>query len=133
MTTLQDIEVEVREPTGLALGTFDLFVIRQKIYEGQLAPTCEFKDARGQWVPLAQRADFSDIYWLRGESTEDNATLKRRSFGGWQTKSDDASKPAAELPSVDLDVEGRTGGLRSMTKKLRTQGLPNLGPKKNDQ
>ncbi len=132
MMTLQDIEVEVREPTGLALGTFDLFVVRQKIYEGQLAPTCEYKDAKGQWVPLAQRAEFSDIYWLRGESTEDKTMLKRRSFGGWQTKGDDASDAAAEPPSVDLDRGGRRGGLRNITKRLRTQGLPSLGPKKND-
>jgi hypothetical protein len=133
MMTLQDIEVEVREPTGLALGTFDLFVVRQKIYEGQLAPTCEFKDAKGKWVPLAQRAEFSDIYWLRGESTEDKTMRKRRSFGGWQTKSAEASEASDELPSLDLDSDGRRGGLRSITEKLRTQGLPKSGPKKDGQ
>ena len=132
MMTLQDIEVEVREPTGLALGTFDLFVVRQKIYEGQLAPTCEYKDANGKWVPLAQRAEFSDVYWLRGESTEDKTMLKRRSFRGWQTTGVDASGASTELPNVALDNTDRKGGLRSITKRLRTQGLPGLGPKKND-
>lgn len=127
MMTLQDIEVEVREPTGLALGTFDLFVVRQKIYEGQLAPTCEFKNTEGQWVPLGQRAEFADVYWLRGDSTEDKTILKRRSFGGWQTKSNDASEASTEAPGVTLDSSPSTGGLRAITKRLLSQG-----PKKND-
>jgi hypothetical protein len=127
MMTLHDIEVEVREPTGLALGTFDLFVVRQKIYEGQLAPTCEFKDPTGQWVPLAQRAEFSDVYWLLGEPTEDKASQTRRSFGGWQTKGADASRASAELPRVDLDAPSGKGRLRGLTKRLRTQDS-----KKND-
>lgn len=131
MAYLLDMEVEIREPTGLALGTFDLFVVRQKIYEGQLASTCEFKDANGQWAPLAERDDFSDIFWVLGESTEDKKVKKVRAFGGWQTKGDEASQ--ASDPGVDLGPDGQQGRLRGLTKRLRTQGLPSLPTEQKDE
>ena len=131
MGHLLDIELEIREPTGLALGTFDLFVVRQKIYEGQLASTCEFKDAKGQWAPLTERDDFSEIFWLLGESTDDKKMQKRRTFGGWQTTGDEASQ--ASDPVLDLGAGGHRRGLRGLTKRLRTQGLPSLPAEQKDE
>jgi hypothetical protein len=128
----QNIEVEIREPTGLGLGTFDLYVVRQKIYEGELGPACQFKDAEGNWTALAERTEFADIFWLLGESTEDRSVQKRRTFGGWQTKEDEDSKPAASAQPIDLDHDGARGGLKSLTKRFRTQDLPALRKKKDD-
>jgi len=132
MGLFQDIEVEIREPTGLGLGTFDLYVVRQKIYEGQLTPTCEFKDTAGNWIPLADRKYFADIFWLLGESTEDKMVKKRRTFGGWQSGDGDASQPRVSAELLDLDPTGPRSGLKNLSKRLRTKGLPALGTKDDD-
>jgi hypothetical protein len=131
MGHLLDIEVEIREPTGLALGTFDLFVVRQKIYEGQLASTCEFKDAEGQWAPLNERDEFREIFWLIGEATDDKQMQQRRTFRGWQTKDDEASQ--ASDPALDLGAGEQRGGLRALAKRLRSQGLPSSAQEQKDE
>ena len=128
MSNLNNIEVEIREPTGLGLGTFDLFVVRQKIYEGELQPRCEFKDASGNWVPLAQHKDFADIFWLLGKSTESQTVQKRTKFGGWKTDRED-SRARGGSQKVELGrPTKRLTGLRNLTKRFRTEDLPSLPP-----
>ena len=80
-----NIEVEVREATGLGLGTFDLHVICQKIYERELTPHCQFKDEHGDWRPLPSHPGFAEVFWLIGASLEQSSGRKRAAFGGWQT------------------------------------------------
>ena len=118
-----NIEVEVREATGLTLGTFDLYVVRQKIYEGELSPTCEFKDPSGNWQALGSRTEFADIFWLRGISTDDLKTRKRAAFGGWQSKGKAKEQPAAESEIAEVG-QGSEGRLRNLTKRLKLSGLP---------
>ena len=71
------IEFEVREPTGLSLGTYDVFMIRQKLYTGELKPRCEFLDERGSWTPLGQHPRFAEVIWLLGE-TKDRPSLAEK-------------------------------------------------------
>lgn len=132
MIDMDDIEVEIREPTGLGLGTFDLFVVLQKIYEGELSPRCEFKDGSGNWLALTERKEFADIYWLLGESTEDRSVQKRTTFGGWKTKGEDSKSRSGSQPVELQRPTKRLSGLKNLTKRFRTEGLPSLPEQEKD-
>jgi len=58
------IEFEIREPTGLRLGTYDIFMIRQKIYTGELQARCEYLDPQGSWAPLVSNPVFGEVIRL---------------------------------------------------------------------
>ena len=78
--------LEIREPTGLSLGTFDLFQIRQRIYVGEFHNRCEFRRGDGPWRPLPEHAAFGDVFWIigvEGEQRPDEAKRVSR-FAGWQ-------------------------------------------------
>jgi hypothetical protein len=78
------IELEVREPTGLRLGVYDLFVIRQKIYQGDLRPNCEYEDpGDGEWHPLSDHPAFAEVFWLTGAG-DAHDSAHRVKFGGWK-------------------------------------------------
>lgn len=86
------IEFEVREPTGLSLGTYDIFMIRQKIYTGEFHARCEFLDASNRWTVLAQHPAFTDVYWLlvetgRGDKKAPGPKVAPR-IAGWQSSGD---------------------------------------------
>ncbi len=80
------IEYELREPTGLGLGTYDIFLIRQKIYEGALKPATQFQTPDGKWHGLATHPAFEEVFWALGVDPDaiDNSR-KRAAFGGWKT------------------------------------------------
>jgi len=81
------IEVEIREPTGLGLGIYDLFLIRQKIYASELRPECEYLDPEvGQWRPLTAHPAFAEVFWLTGADREAVRKPTRAKFGGWASK-----------------------------------------------
>lgn len=82
------IELELREPTGLSLGEFDLFRVRQRIYEGELKPSTQFLGADGAWRSLAEHPAFEEVFWILGvDPDDDGRTTKRSTFGGWKTDS----------------------------------------------
>ncbi len=100
------IELELREPTGLGLGAFDLFKVRQRIYEGELKPATQYLGADGAWHPLADHPAFEEVFWLLGvDPNEDGRVTKRTTFGGWKTDS-------VQQEQVQVNPrEGRKGGL----------------------
>ena len=92
------IEFEVREPTGLGLGTYDIFMIRQKIYTGEFHARCEFLDAGGRWVVLAMHPAFADVYWLLGQTGRGDKKAVgpkvQPKIAGWQAKGDGRASDA---------------------------------------
>ena len=86
------IELTVREPTGLELGTFDIFLIRQKIYIGELHHRCEFRDSDGSWHPLSELDAFAEVLWLLGVDTTAGSGQKVSRFAGWQAAAKDSSR-----------------------------------------
>jgi hypothetical protein len=60
------IELEVREPTGLSLGVHDIFLIRQKVFEGEFHAGCEYLDPEAGWQPLSSHPAFEEVFWLTG-------------------------------------------------------------------
>ncbi|MCP4868156.1 MAG: hypothetical protein GY898_05510 [Proteobacteria bacterium] len=101
------IELEIREPTGLELGTFDVYMVRQKIFGGELQPRCEFRDVDGEWKRLTEHAAFSEVFWLLGKDPGRERGKRVARFGGWQGSARQ-KKPTGEA-SIRLDG-GRTSG-----------------------
>jgi hypothetical protein len=78
------IEFEVREPTGLSLGTYDLFQIREKIYTGTLPSRCEYLDGE-TWKALVDHPAFSEVLWLVHEREKKTAAAAPKPrIAGWQ-------------------------------------------------
>ena len=125
MVALSEIEVEIREPTGLSLGTFDLMMVRQKIYQGELPARCEFKDSNGNWIPLINRKDFADIFWLLGEAVQHKPSQRRSKFAGWKTTSEDSSVRRSKQVDLGRPTK-KLSGLRALTSRFRTNRLPKL-------
>ena len=80
----------MREPTGLELGTFDIFLIRQKLYVGELHHRCEYLDSEGAWHPLADLDAFAEVLWLLGVDTTIGSGKKVSRFAGWQAAAKDS-------------------------------------------
>ena len=80
----------MREPTGLELGTFDIFLIRQKLYVGELHHRCEYRDSGGAWHPLADLDAFAEVLWLLGVDVTAGTGKKVSRFAGWQAAAKDS-------------------------------------------
>lgn len=96
------IEYEIREPTGLRLGTYDLFMIRQKIYTGELAPRCEYLDARGSWAPLTAHPKLADVVSLMEKSSGPIQAAGPRTaprIAGWSSTG--THQPVAPAPAEE--------------------------------
>jgi hypothetical protein len=101
------IEFEIREPTGLRLGTYDIFTIRQKIYTGDLQPRCEYLVQGDEWAPLSASPLFSGVIWLVHRDAPDDAatdgspkTAPR--IAGWSSAAGATEQPSSpSLPAAD--------------------------------
>lgn len=114
------IEFEVREPTGLGLGTYDIFLIRQKIYTGEFHARCEFLDRDGDWVVLSKHPEFADVYWMLGETGRaDKKAVGQKvapRIAGWQSTGDGRTDDAPGMsllsrpePAADPKSKGLLG------------------------
>ena len=113
------IEFEIREPTGLRLGTYDIFTIRQKIYTGELQPRCEYLTSHGAWAPLEGSALFDSVLWLRHLEVGTNASLESEEktaprIAGWSTSSAPATASSGSpSPSAGHEAGQKKKGLLS--------------------
>ncbi len=98
-----EIELVIREPTGLELGTFDIFSIRQRLYEGDLHARCEYKGTDERWRPLADHPLFAEVLWLTGKDGDVERGRRRSRFGGWKT----SGEGKGATPSIR--IEGKRG------------------------
>jgi hypothetical protein len=103
------IELEVREPTGLELGTFDIYMVRQKIFGGQLKARCEYRVLGGSWKRLTEYDAFAEVFWLLGEDTAKERKRRVARFGGWKTsaKEDKGFTPSIRIEKVKRSASGR--------------------------
>ncbi|MCO4768724.1 MAG: hypothetical protein KDA24_01745 [Deltaproteobacteria bacterium] len=109
------IEFEIREPTGLRLGTYDIFMIRQKIYTGELKPRCEYRDERGAWNPLSTNPLFNPVIKLMNPdgspAVDDDAPRTAPRIAGWSSNKD------AEVSRGEAGRSSRPTGKRPEKKK----------------
>ena len=97
------IELTVREPTGLELGTFDIFLIRQKLYIGELHHRCEY---------LSDMQTFAEVLWLLGIDTTAAAGTRVSRCAGWQAAGKDspgAGGSHVRLGAGDRGKDGKAG------------------------
>ena len=116
----EEMEVSIREPTGLELGRFELFSVCQKIYEGELHHQCEYLTSHDEWRPLTTHPRFRDVFWLRGEDVDGTAARKTARFKGWATKNSSA-QPRHQ--AIDLDRTTRKLNLADRNKPLKAREL----------
>ncbi len=84
-----DFSYPIREPTGLGLGTFDVYLIRQKLYEGEFHARCEFQTADGDWHPVSDHPAFAVVLWLVDGHAKPKAKgrVTRRAISqGWKVQ-----------------------------------------------
>lgn len=103
------IELTVREPTGLELGTFDIFLIRQKLYIGELHHRCEYLDTEGGWHPLWEMDSFAEVLWLLGVDTSAAAGTRVSRFAGWEATAKDGSRVGGSKVRLGGSEAGRDG------------------------
>ena len=116
----ESIDVNVREPTGLELGRFDMFSVCQKIYEGELHHQCEYLTSHEEWLPLTTHPRFRDVFWLLGEEADGTSARKTTRFKGWATKNTSA-EPRHQ--AIDLDRTTRRLNLEDRSKPLKAREL----------
>jgi len=99
-----DFSYPIREPTGLGLGTFDVYLIRQKLYEGEFHARCEFQTTDGEWHPVTAHPAFAEVLWLvEGTARAKNkGGVRRRAIGqGWKVQGQIAKTKSASAIRLD--------------------------------
>jgi len=103
-----DFSYPIREPTGLGLGTFDVYLIRQKLYEGEFHARCEFQTADGEWHQVVDHPAFAEVLWLvenQSRAKVKTGGVKRRAIGqGWKVQGQAAAPKSAS--TIRLDGKG---------------------------
>ena len=101
-----DFRYPIREPTGLGLGTFDVYLIRQKLYDGEFHARCEFQTADGQWHPVTAHPAFSEVVWLvGGDKKPGRDAPQRRAIGaGWKVQGEQAATKKRATIRLDKDA-----------------------------
>lgn len=103
------IELVIREPTGLELGTFDIYSIRQRIYEGELHSRCEYKGEDDRWRPLGDYPPFKEVLWLTGKDGDVDRGRRRTRFAGWKTGGGDKAGGVSPGPIRIEQSRGSSG------------------------
>ena len=113
------IEFEIRERTGLRLGTYDIFMIRQKIYTGDLRASCEYLDERGSWNPLSANPLFGEVIKLMdeaGAAVPELAPKTAPRLAGWSTSTNadvtrgEATRTETRATAAEKDLQGKKKG-----------------------
>lgn len=107
---------EIKRANGEQIGPFDLFTIKQMIYEQGLDGTETLLDATGNWVPITQVEDLGEIFRLTGAQAADGGSsqwggAQEAKPVGWQKMEQPAPvapAPAAPEPAAPAPVKGRT-------------------------
>ena len=113
---------EIRRTNGQEVGPFDMFHIKQMIYEQQLDGTESLCESSGNWVPITSIEELGEIFRLTGSSSAPAAPAPEAKPKGF-TPHESAqkaqpvaapmspvpSKPAAAAPvAIDHGGGGRT-------------------------
>lgn len=91
---------EVRHPARPEPLRLNPFVIRQKIYAGELDGQEEFRENQGRWFPIGEHPEFMRVFQILGKSVrsmgDEPVQGNQRRFAGWK-----GAEPAREAPVVE--------------------------------
>ena len=112
------IEYEIREPTGLGLGSFDIFLIRQKLYTGVIHGKCEYRDGE-HWRPLEEHPAFGEIIELTGDKRVTRPSgpkvVAQTRITGWKPQ-EGIEQPEDVSGSLEFDNAGDDEGWKSFSR-----------------
>lgn len=102
---------EIQRKDGQQIGPFDMFTLKQMIYEQQLDGSEMLNDSTGSWVPIASIEELGEIFRLTGAGGAPAASSSADgggwgdpspavpSGGGWQKHESVAAPAPAARPS----------------------------------
>jgi hypothetical protein len=99
--TNADFTYAIREPTGLGLGTFDVYLIRQKLYRGEFHSKCEFQTADGDWHALTEHPAFAEVLWLVGDKGKSKGIRRRAIGAGWKIQGEETVQQHRKAVRLD--------------------------------
>lgn len=121
------LHFELRHPARPEVLKLNPFVIKQRIWTGQLDGTEEFRENQGRWFRVGEHPEFARLFQLKGlrintESAEPQGGGQRR-FAGW--------KHALPPPPSATEVEPTQGSELSLPlASVGREHVPGLSRKK---
>ncbi len=119
---------EVRRQNGEQIGPYDVFQLKQMIYEQQLDGSEQILDASQNWVPITSMDELGEIFRLTGQASAGGAAPPERpavaSPGTDRGAVDAASSAPADGAAEPLAVEKRK---ERDPKAARPMGLDSPG------
>lgn len=125
------MKIQLQGPLGEALGTYDIYQLKQQVYQGALTGREFMRYPGGEWVPVYEHAELESLFELIGLDMV-AIRLSSQKVKGWQ-KDDSARKAAAEKKARSgiKAVHGagdRSREFQSLGSKEESAGLPNWLP-----
>ncbi len=78
-----EMTIEIQGPRGEMLGNMDRYAVRQKIYSGEFQGGDKVRVGGGDWEPMIDRPEFSEIFELVGVDL-DTLRLASQNIKGWK-------------------------------------------------
>ena len=125
------MKIQLQGPLGEALGTYDIYQLKQQVYQGALTGKEFMRYPGGEWVPVYEHGDLESLFDLIGLDMV-ALRLSSQKVKGWQ-KDDSAVKAVAEKKartSIQA-VHGagnRSREFQSLGSKEESKGLPSWLP-----
>ena len=105
------MKIQLQGPLGEALGTFDLYQLKQQVYQGQLTGREFMRYPGGDWVPVYERPELESLFKLIGLDLV-AIRLSSQKVKGWQK--DESAKTAASKRKARSGLQAvHAGGERS--------------------
>lgn len=91
-------EPELRLPEGELLGRMDRYLIRQRLYAGELSGLEQARVPGGEWVPLASRPEYAEVLEVLGVDLGARR-ISQQQLKGWRKTGSAvrSARPAAQV------------------------------------
>jgi len=96
-----EMSIEVQGPRGEMIGSMDRYLVRQKIYSGEFQGREKIRVGGGEWEPMIDRVEFSEIFELVGTDLK-AIRLSTQSIKGW--KRDVSARKGRNVSSAPTDL-----------------------------
>lgn len=115
------MKIQLQGPLGEALGTHDIYQLKQQVYQGALTGREFMRFPGGEWVPVYEHPDLESLFELIGLDMV-AIRLSSQKVKGWQK--DDSAKKVAAQKKAKSGIQAVHGS------EVRSREFQNLGTKK---
>lgn len=99
-------EPELRRPEGELLGRMDRYLVRQRLYAGELTGLEQARVPGGEWVPLASRPEYAEVLTVLGVDLGARR-ISQQNLKGWRKTGSAvrAARPAEQVRAAVVAPE----------------------------